>query len=171
MRIDFTKSFFVEPQVSRARRVHSSAAEASLQGLDRASAWSPRLLRFWLLLGCAASVAVAAIVGEPSSLLKADPELATLLRGMAVLKALMVSAGLGLLCWRFAHPATPRTAALYVVTAWLVTGATVLIWQLTWLPLAALVFHVAGITALLVALADRNSEGPTATRQVQPDPR
>lgn len=183
MKIDFTKSFFTEPPAVKAwpptptatpRRSVSWAGAGAPRATPPEHAhgtrWSGRL-RALLLLGCTASVVAASTLGDPSLSLRADPQLAVLLRGMAVLKALMVLAGLGVLGWRFGHPIARVTAALYLGGAWLVAGATALIWQLTALPLAALVFHVAGFGLLWVAFADRKSgNGVIASRPAGLEP-
>lgn len=116
---------------------------------------SPGVLRLLLVAGCAASVALAAWVGEPGPSLRADPELAVLLRGMATIKAVIVLAALALLCWRFRRPVSPRSAVAYLVGAWMAAGAAMLVWQLSFIPLAALTFHVGEFTLLFAAWRDR----------------
>ena len=130
---------------------------------------SAAVLRAMLLIGCAASVAIAASLGEPQAYLRADPELAVLLRGMAVIKAFIVMPALGVLWWRFGHPIARGSTLGYLVGAWLVASATALIWQLTLIALAALIFHVAGLALLLVALADRRAGSILNRSQVEPD--
>lgn len=114
----------------------------------------PTVLRVALLLGCMASVALAAWVGAPQLHIEADAELARLLRGMAIVKGTLVLAGVGLLLWRFGHPVSGGAAAVYLGGAWLVAGASMLIWQLTFIPLAAAVFHLGELALLLTAWRD-----------------
>jgi len=160
MKIGPIKLSFAEPPgLSVAWPSHRGAGAAPIHPVEPASdgwtsAQTSLTMRMVLLVGCATSVALAVAVGDPSPYLTADLELARLLRGMAVLKALMVAAGLGAIGWRMGNPMERRTAALYVVGASAVAGATALIWQLTWLGPASLVFHVGGILLLLVAFAD-----------------
>jgi hypothetical protein len=115
---------------------------------------SPLALRLGLLLGCAVSVLLAAWLAAPASALRADPELVFLLRGMALIKAALVLAAVGVLCWRFGQPVLPRVAGAYLAGAWLTAGATMLVWQLSLIPLAALVFHVGEFMLLWVAWRD-----------------
>lgn len=113
-------------------------------------------LRLWLLAGTvlAAVAAVALSQALPSAYAASEPELITLLRGMAALKAVMVVAGLGALWWRFRWPLSRPLAAGYLIGAWVLSGATMLIWQLTAIELAAALFHVAGLTVMILALRD-----------------
>jgi hypothetical protein len=119
-----------------------------------ATAASPELLRLLLILGCVAAVSAAAVIGEPALLVRADPQLALLLRGMAVIKAAIVLSAIGILAWRFGHPVSNRTAATYVAGASALAGASMLIWQLSFIPLAALGFHVAAFAVLVAAWHD-----------------
>jgi hypothetical protein len=77
---------------------------------------STTALRALLVLGCCAGLAAAAAFGQPVP--AADPELARLLRGMALFKGTMVLAAIAVLWWRFALPVAPRVAAVYLVGAW-----------------------------------------------------
>jgi hypothetical protein len=114
-----------------------------------------------LSLGCAGSVAVsmavAASLGGPQVYLRADRELAALLRDMALIKAFIVMAAVGVLFWRFGHGIGRGLAVMYLVGACLLAGATTLIWDLTSIGLAALVFHVGGFMLLCAAFADHKS--------------
>ena len=132
-----------------------------------AFASSAAALKLFLLAGCAASVALAAWVGDPDPYLRADPELAFMLRGMVAIKLAIVLAAAGAVVWRFGHPVTRQTAAAYLVGMWLAAGATMLVWQLSFIPLAALTFHVGEFTLLFAAWRDHGarslkSEKPAA---------
>jgi hypothetical protein len=122
-----------------------------------ASTLSPVLLRSMLLTGCALAVAIAASCGSPEAHLRADRELAFLLRGMAVIKACLVVAAVGVLWWRFGHPIGRGRSAAYLIGAFLSAAASGLIWQLTLIVPAALAFHVGAFALLLVAYADRDT--------------
>ena len=114
----------------------------------------PSKLRTLLVAGCALAALAGFAVGHPEVLQKADPELANLLRGMALIKASLVIIGLGVLLWRLRLPLTPRLAIGYLAGAWIVTGATMMVWQLTYIGTAAVVFHLGGFILLLLALHD-----------------
>jgi hypothetical protein len=115
---------------------------------------SASALRVALVLGCVTSAALAAWVGEPAQYLAQDFELARLLRGMALIKACLVVAAVSLLFWRLGRPTPAPVAGAYLIGTWLVAGASVLIWQLTFIPLAAFAFHAGEFVLLVVAWRD-----------------
>ena len=138
--------------------VAHSTSPRSLRFAQLNATWSPSTLQSLLLAGNIASVAVAAWFGEPSTYLRADPELAFLLRGMAAIKACIVLAAIGVVFWRLGQAVPKRTASAYLVGSWLLAGATTLVWQLSFIPLAALVFHAAEFLLLFVAWRDREAK-------------
>jgi len=113
--------------------------------------------RALLLAGCALAAVAAYVFGNPVALQGADPELAVLLRGMALIKAALVVAALGILWWRFRWPVSTGVAAGYLAGAWLAAGAATMIWQLTHLAQAAVLFHVGEIALLLLAWRDNRA--------------
>jgi hypothetical protein len=82
-----------------------------------------------------------------------EPELALLLRGMAVIKAGIALAAVALSLWRFGQPVSSAAASGYVAGVCSLGAATVLIWHLSFIPAAAVIFHL-GLFGLL-ALAWR----------------
>lgn len=115
---------------------------------------APALLRSLLLTACAVAVATAAALGHPAAFIAADPELAFLLRGMAAIKAAIVLAAVAVLVWRFARPVPQRTALAYIAGVAVLAAATTLIWQLSFIPFAAIVFHLAEFVVLVAAWRD-----------------
>jgi hypothetical protein len=107
-----------------------------------------------LLGGCLVAVLAAAAVGRPEPLLQADPELARLLRGMALIKAAIVVASLAALLWRFGRPLSNGLAGAYLAGAWAAAGASMMIWQLGFIPSAAVLFHLGELTLLVAAWRD-----------------
>jgi hypothetical protein len=116
-----------------------------------ASAWA---LRGLLLAGCVMAMALAAARTDPAAYVRADPALAHLLRGMALLKGGIVAVALALVLWRFGWRVGKFTSAVYLVTCWTLTGTTMLVWQLTAIPAAAVAFHGALIGMVLAAWRD-----------------
>jgi hypothetical protein len=122
-----------------------------------------------MFAGAAISATAAAIAGSPEAMQAADPELAFLLRGMALLKAAMVFAALGILFWRFAAPVTPPIAAGYLACVWTGAAAAMLIGQLSYLVAASVMFHAATLAILLIAWRDQrtfrtgNNQGRAST--------
>lgn len=108
------------------------------------------VLRALLVAGCLLAAMLAAWAGSPELVLESDAELARLLRGMALIKASIVVAVVGALLWRLGRPLSRTLAAVYIGSTAVVAGASMLIWQLTFIPLAAVAFHI-GELALLVA--------------------
>lgn len=125
---------------------------------DTGSPASRRLrLGGMLLGGCVLAVVAAAAVGRPEPLLQADPELARLLRGMALIKAAIVVAALAALLWRFGRPLSHGLTGAYLAGAWAAAGASMLIWQLELIPAAAVAFHLGELTLLVAAWRDHAS--------------
>lgn len=110
--------------------------------------------RALLLAGVAVAALAGWVLGDPAPRLAADPELATLLRGMAGIKALLLLGAVALLAWRLGKPVAAPFVAIYLGGAAAMAFATALIWQLTALPLAAVVFHAAEIGVLVAAWRD-----------------
>jgi hypothetical protein len=107
------------------------------------------------MAGCALSIALAAHLGDPLGIVQADPPLARLLRGMALIKGLIALAIVAAVWWRFGRPISRPVAAAYLAGSWMLAGSTTLVWQLSWIPLAAVVFHVAALSMLLVSWRER----------------
>jgi hypothetical protein len=101
------------------------------------------------------AVGIATWLGDPSGYLHADPALARLLRAMALIKGMITIAAAGAVFWRLAWPVSRPVAASYLAAAWAMTGSTMLIWQLSYIVAAALLFHVAALSLLLVGWRER----------------
>lgn len=112
-------------------------------------------LRLALFAGAGVFATAAAMAGSPEAMQAADPELAFLLRGMALLKAAMVLAALGILSWRFSATFTPPIAAGYLASVWTGAAAAMLIWQLSYLVVASVMFHAATLILLFLAWRDQ----------------
>jgi hypothetical protein len=137
----------------------STAAHAASAAPTRAGALETRwLLRALLVGGAVLVVAAASVNGDPSAYLHADPGLGRLLRGMAVIKALLTAAAGAALLWRFARPIAPPVAALYLAGTWCMAAAGMLVWRLSHIGLGALVFHTGELTLLFVAWHEHRRE-------------
>lgn len=132
-------SITLDPGTTRAHRSVGFPAIAS-----------PRTL----LLGTALALVAAAALGDPQLMIAADPDLARLLRGMALVKSVLVLAAVGVLWWRLRQPLAAGHGLAYLVGAWLAAGATMLIWQLSFIVPAALAFHAGELLLLLTAWRD-----------------
>ncbi len=81
--------------------------------------------------------------------------MARLLRGMALIKGMIALGAVSAVYWRLAWPVGRLVAATYVITALVLVGSTTLIWQLSYIALAAVLFHVAALTMLIVGWRER----------------
>jgi len=113
------------------------------------------LLRGGLVSGCAIAIGTAAWLGHPADYLNADPALARLLRGMALIKGVIALAIVGAVFWRLAWPVAKRAGAAYLLCSWAVAGSTMLIWQLSYIVPAAVLFHAAALSLLWVGWRER----------------
>ncbi len=104
-----------------------------------------------LVLGCVMFIGLAAWVGDPAHYLHADPALARLLRAMAIIKGMIAIAAAGAVFWRLGRPVSMATAASYLLGIWVISGSSMLIWQLSYIVAAAVLFHVAAVTLLVVS--------------------
>jgi hypothetical protein len=96
------------------------------------------------------SVALVAVVSRNAAPVATPADLARLLRFMALIKGGIAVAALGAVWWRLRVPVTMKLSLAYVVGTWIMLGASVAIWQLAHMVLAAVAFH-AGMLAVLVA--------------------
>jgi hypothetical protein len=113
------------------------------------------LLRGGLIAGCATAIGIAAWMGDPGACLQADPALGRLLRGMAMIKGLMALAAVSVVLWRFGWRVSRGAATTYLIACWALAAATTLIWQLSYILPAALLFHVAAISMLWAGWRER----------------
>jgi hypothetical protein len=107
-----------------------------------------------LVAGCALAAAAGLSLGDAAAMFERDAELGTLLRGMALIKAALVIAAAALIVWRLRQPVSTAVAFAYLAGAWAMSFATGLIWQLSMIPAAALLFHAGEIGLLLLAWRD-----------------
>ncbi len=114
----------------------------------------PLALRSAMLLGAVASAWVASSFASPLAPAGVEPALVKLLRGMALIKALIAMTALGLAFWRFGRPISLQTAVACVAGVWSLVVATVLIWSLNDILIAAGIFHLALFALLVIAWRD-----------------
>lgn len=146
--------------------LHRSAAAdaatvAALPPLWRSSRWQPALLLIAII------AAVAGVLWAPAGaeLLRSDAELAMLLRFMAVVKAMIAVALLGLTTWRLGHPLPIWLGLLYSSGCALMMAAPGVIWHLTAVGSGAALFH-GGVLLWLAALAADHDTARTLVQRV-----
>ena len=131
-----------------SRSTHSPASAVRV----RTSSAQRRAL---LIAACLLAVGAAALLGHPADYLRDDPALARLLRCMALIKGVIVMAAAAAVFWRFGWSIAKPMAAIYVLASAVMAGSTLLIWQLTLIPLAAFLFHAAALSLLVVGWRER----------------
>jgi hypothetical protein len=117
------------------------------------------LLRCGLVLGCAIAIGIAVRLGHPADYLNADPALARVLRGMALIKGVIALAIVCAVFWRLAWPVAKNAGAAYLICSWAVAGSTMLIWQLSYIVPAAVLFHAAALSLLWVGWRESFAKG------------
>jgi hypothetical protein len=110
-----------------------------------------------VLFGLATGALLALTLAGPApERLQQDAELATLVRAMVGIKALILFGALALLLWRLAKPVTGRRLLGYTATLALSGAAVAWMWSLNSIPLAALGFYGGLIGCYRVASGDGN---------------
>ena len=121
------------------------------------------LWRGGLIGSCLAAVLLGSLSGDPATLLSTDPDLARLLRGMALIKGVLALATLAIIWWRYSRPLSNGLSTVYLVGVTSMVFAAVTVWQLSHLAFASILFH-AGIFMLLGA-AYLDTSSPADTEQ------
>jgi hypothetical protein len=118
----------------------------------------PAAHRSALLIGCTAAVALVAWFVPSGIATFPDPDLARLLRGMALIKGCIALAAVAAVLWRFGWPIQRGLAAAYMLGCWVLAGASMMVWQLALIGAAAIGFHVFELGLLFVAWRDHRAE-------------
>jgi hypothetical protein len=119
--------------------------------------WSPSRtarLRAMLIVVCIFAAAVGFVLGDPAGRYAADLELIRLLRGMAIVKAIILLAVLALLSWRLRWLTFRPLVVSYAAAVGVMSFASALVWQLTFIGVAAFLFHASLIALLVLMLRD-----------------
>ena len=122
----------------------------------------------WTLAIGALAIAAATFSVPAQSF--ADAELVMLMRGMAVIKALLLLGALAVLWWRFGQPYSRGVALAYSSGLWMAVAATVMIWQLVQIPAAAVLFHAGELIMLVTAWRDDGLTMEALRRQPVSEP-
>lgn len=145
------------------RRAAADAATgaAARPPLWRSSGWQPALL----LVAMIAAAAGLLLAPAGAELLRSDAELAMLLRFMAVVKAVIAIAVLGITTWRLGHPMPIWLGLLYSSGCALMMAGPGVIWHLTAVGSGAALFH-GGVLLWLAALAADHDTARTLVQRV-----
>lgn len=115
---------------------------------DRANPIPAAAARGVILIASLAGLAAAILWGDHAAI---DPDLARLLRAMALIKAGMAVVLLLVLWWRLAAPVTPIRLIFYQLASMMMAAGPRLIWDFAHIGLGAALLH-GGLFALLVML-------------------
>ena len=116
----------------------------------------------WLLtlaFAVAGTAAFALTTGRGA----ADPELALLLRFMAVVKAAMAIAAAALVVWRLNGPVLPAAALGYIAAVSSMAAGAALIWRLEHVAAGAVMVHGGVVALAAVGWMDRAGWAQTAS--------
>lgn len=114
----------------------------------------PARQRVLLILGSNALLLAPLLMFEPAAHWADEAELLTLLRGMACIKGLLAVLAFSAVWWRLGQTPTSRLAQTYIGGVWAMALATGLIWQLTLIVVASVIFHCATVALLIAAWRD-----------------
>ncbi len=141
------------PAATRA----ANPAALPLRDVARAHVNKTRLYRAALVAGMLAVAATALLTTDGARVAASEVSFVRMMRAMATIKALLVTIAAAVLWWRFARPVPTLFAIGYLSGAWAMIAATVLIWQLSSIGAAAIVFHTGELSLLLLAWRDNKS--------------
>jgi hypothetical protein len=119
--------------------------------------WSPSRivrLRALLLVVCIVAAAVGFVLGYAVGSFSSDVELVRLLRGMAVAQGIILLAVLALLSWRLRWLTFRPLVVSYATAVGVMSFASALVWQLTFIGVAAFLFHASLLALLVLILRD-----------------
>jgi hypothetical protein len=113
--------------------------------------------RLALLLACGGATGAVLLLGG-GGVRSADPDLETLLKGMAIIKSAILSAAAAAVWWRLGSSVGSGLVAGYIVSVALAACGAALVWTMTGLAFAPFLFD--GGLLLFLVLALRDDGGP-----------
>jgi hypothetical protein len=114
-------------------------------------------LRMAFLGACALAAAAATYFAGTDSVQSADPDLARLLKGMAIIKMVILFAVGAAIWWRLGSPIRPSFSAGYIIFCAMGIAGAALVWNKAGLGLAPFLFDGGLLGFLVLALRD---DGP-----------
>ena len=115
----------------------------------------PLPLRLTFLAVCAVAAAAATYFAG-GSVQSADPDLAKLLKGMAIIKTVILLAAGATIWWRLGFSIRPGFAAGYMLFGAMGVAGAALVWNMAGLGLAPFLFDGGLLGFLILALRDDN---------------
>ena len=117
---------------------------------------NPFSLRMAFLGACAFAAAAATYFAGADSVQSADPDLARLLKGMAIIKTVILLAVGAAIWWRLGSAIRPSFAAGYIIFGAMGIAGAALVWSMAGLEFAPFLFDGGLLGFLIVALRDDN---------------
>jgi hypothetical protein len=133
-----------------------SRSNAEPKGSDRDHLNSALRLRLAFLGACALAAATATLYAGTGGIQSADPDLAKLLKGMAIIKTAILLAGAAAIWWRLGSAIWPTFAAGYIIFGAIGVAGATLVWNMAGLGLAPFLFDGGLLGFLILALRDDN---------------
>ena len=113
-------------------------------------------MRMAFLGACALAAAAATYFAGTGSVQAADPDLARLLKGMAIIKTVILLAAGAAIWWRLGLAIRPSFAAGYIIFGALGVAGAALVWNMAGLEFAPFLFDGGLLGFLILALRDDN---------------
>jgi hypothetical protein len=155
-RKEVTAMSLFERQYGNAPGFEGTRPDAELTASDwdhLKSALRPRLA---FLGACALAGAAATLYAGTGGVQSADPDLAKLLKGMAIIKTAILLAVGTLIWWRLGSGIRPIFAAGYIIVGAIGVAGAALVWNMAGLGLAPFLFDGGLLGFLILALRDDN---------------
>ncbi len=147
--------------LSERRYRTASGLGSARPGVERKASRLDRLqkvlpLRLTLLAVCSFAAAAAIYFAGRGGIQSADPDLAKLLKGMAIIKTAILLAVGALIWWRLGSAIRPSFAAGYIIFVAIGVAGATLVWNMAGLGLAPFLFDGGLLGFLILALRDDN---------------
>lgn len=146
---------FLSDEQCRQASFESARRAAELPSARSDDLEKPLPLRLMFVAVCAFAAAAASYFAS-GSVQSADPDLARLLKGMAIIKTVILLAVGAAIWWRLGTPLRPGLAAGYMLFGAIGVAGAALVWNMAGLGLAPFLFDGGLLGFLILALRDDN---------------
>ena len=147
--------FLSDGQYRQAARLEGARRAAGAPASSSYDLRKPLPLRLMFVAVCAFAAA-AAIYFASGSVQSTDPDLARLLKGMAIIKTVILLAVGAAIWWRLGSPIRPSFAAGYMLFGAVGVAGAALVWNMAGLSVAPFLFDGGLLGFLILALRDDN---------------
>ena len=155
-RKEVTAMSLSERRYGNAPGFEGAGPDAEPTASDRDHLKSALRLRFAFLGACALAAVAATLYAGTAGVQIGDPDLAKLLKGMAIIKTIILLAAGAAIWWRLGSPIRPAFAAGYIIFGAIGVAGAALVWNMAGLGLAPFLFDGGLLGFLILALRDDN---------------